>query len=352
MRVHVYPGDTGGCGHYRLAWPAEVLAERGHDISVFFPGVQSTLPVTMIRSGNQVRCRIDQHPGCDILVIQRPLDWRWTLAIPELRKIGVRVVADIDDNFHAMHGSHSGYYQVHPRTSPEHNFEHLARALNLVDLVTVTTPTLAARYGRHGRCVIIPNSVPTAFLRDRTPNDRPVIGWPGATDTHPDDLRVVGPAVANQVRAGVEFKVVGKPEGVARDLKIPDDGFTLHPWVPMSQYPAALATIDVGIVPLQPNQFNEAKSALKGLEMAACHVPFVASATYDYRRLAAEGAGILAERPKDWDRALRSLVASAAMREDVADRGFAAASAWTIEAQAWRWEEAWLGRPEAVRRTS
>ena len=49
---------------------------------------------------------------------------------------------------------------------------------------------------------------------------------------------------------------------------------------------AQVAQLDTGIVPLQRSRFNEAKSNLKGLEYAALGVPFVASPTAEYERLA------------------------------------------------------------------
>ena len=40
-------------------------------------------------------------------------------------------------------------------------------------------------------------------------------------------------------------------------------------WVELDEWPDAFGALDVGIVPLAPNRFNEAKSSLKMLEMAA-----------------------------------------------------------------------------------
>jgi hypothetical protein len=60
-------------------------------------------------------------------------------------------------------------------------------------------------------------------------------------------------------------------------------------------------------VPLSKCAFNEFKSNLKGLEMAASGNPFVASPTESYIELHAHGAGELARKPKDWHRALDRL---------------------------------------------
>jgi hypothetical protein len=68
----------------------------------------------------------------------------------------------------------------------------------MADLVTVTTPELKKIYGGGGKaeqCKIIPNYVPQAYLDievELEHRDRPVIGWTGSVDTHPNDLQQVG----------------------------------------------------------------------------------------------------------------------------------------------------------------
>ena len=58
---------------------------------------------------------------------------------------------------------------------------------------------------------------------------------------------------------------------------------------------------DIGVVPLNlPLDFNEAKSALKGLEYAAAGIPFVASPSGEYKRLASMGIGRIASTPDEW----------------------------------------------------
>jgi hypothetical protein len=52
-----------------------------------------------------------------------------------------------------------------------------------------------------------------------------------------------------------------------------------------------MAGIDIGLVPLEARDYNRAKSALKGMEYAACGIPFVASPSPEYIRFA---CGILA----------------------------------------------------------
>ena len=99
--------------------------------------------------------------------------------------------------------------------------------------------------------------------------------------------------------------------------------------------------MDIGIVPLRASAFNDAKSYLKGLEYAALGIPFVASSTPEYARLADLGVGVLSVSKKDWYRHLDRLLKSPYYREDVASRGFEWAKTQTYELRAYQWAEAW-----------
>ena len=335
--VHVYPADLGGCGHYRLAWPAQALQALGHDVVLFPPGEVTTVPVSVLNG--KVFIRTGNLP--DVLVIQRPLHWMWSQAIPRLREKGVRVVVDIDDDLNNLHGSHCGFWDVHPKGNPVANYRWMERALDVADLVTVTTPALAARYASHGRWQLIRNYVPAVYLTVEHPrHERVAVGWSGTVATHPGDLNVVGNALARaQRKTGFDFLQIGEPEGVERALGLKP----VHvPWVPIQDYPTALAQFDVGIVPLAISAFNQAKSYLKGLEMAAVGVPFVASPTEAYSELAARGVGDLAANPKEWERAIRRLVEDEAYRAERAADGRERAMHLTIEGNVHHWEHAWL----------
>ena len=276
----------------------------------------------------------------DVLVIQRPMDWMWSQAIPKLRREGVRVVVDIDDDMHSLHGSHCGFWDVHPKGNPRANYKWLERALSQASLITVTTPALVERYGALAPHQVIPNFVPAVYLTVEHPrHDEVTVGWAGTVATHPGDLNVIGSGLARARRkTPFVFMQLGEPEGVHRAVGVEP----VHlPWVPIEEYPRSLAQFDVGIVPLAPSAFNEAKSWLKGLEMAAVGVPFVASPTTPYLTLAARGAGDIASNPKEWEHAIRKLVSDPAYRADRAADGKERAMFLTIEGNVTFWENAW-----------
>lgn len=343
MRVAVWPADEGGCGFYRLTWAARALIDQGADIDLRLPGDGSGLDGLFVtQDGIERLVALQTAPEVDVVVLQRPLAaWRADL-VPLLQQAGVRVVVELDDDFEAIHPRNVSWRNTHPKHSPGLNREHLMRACRQADLVTVTTPALARRYGRHGRCVVIPNHVPARYL-DITagPHDGLVVGWTGSLATHPTDLQVTRGAVGRMIaETGARCAVVGTGVGVRDALDLHADPAATG-WVSLDEYPVAMAQADVGVVPLADIAFNHGKSWLKMLEYAALGVPVIASPTSDNVRLHALGVGLLAEKPKHWAAHLRRLLADADLRAEMSFAGRAVARTLTIEGNADRWWDAW-----------
>jgi hypothetical protein len=344
MRVVVYPADTGGCGHFRIIWPAELLRAAGHDVEIRPPADR----------GLKLRIGADDHAedvldvdDADVIVFQR-LTHQWMAeAVPLLRAKGVAVVVDIDDDLTTVHPRNPAYDSMHPRNAGRrkggdihrHSWQHLAAACREATLVTVSTPALLERYARHGRGHVIYNHLPDHYY-GVPHDDSGVIGWPAALASHPDDPSVIGGAVARLVSEGAGFRVVGDPVGVGAAF-----GLTADPagrtGVDVNGWPAAVAELGVGIAPLADTRFNAAKSWLKPLEMSALGVPWVASPRAEYVRLHRMGAGVLADTPRRWYRELKRLVDSPALRAERAEEGRAVAEGLRLSRNAWRWWEAW-----------
>lgn len=325
LKTLVHPADQGGCGHYRILWPARALAEQGHDVTVGDGHVPA---------------------GTDVVVVQRPL--RRTYAeqvIPLLQSHGIAVVVEVDDDFRTIDPRNPAWRDAHPRLSPDRNWQWLDKAAALADLVTVTTPALAARYGCHGRVIVLPNYIPWSHTTvQAVPEDRPVLGWTGSVATHPGDLDVAAAAVRHALAAHPQwrFRAVGGAQTLRALGLDPGQGHETVPWTTdLTDYLKQYARLDAAVVPLAPGPFNEAKSWLKGLEAAAVGVPFVASSTGPYRHLHELGAGLLADSRRDWKRQLGRLLDDEPLRLDLAAAGRQVAAGLTVEGHAWRWAEAW-----------
>lgn len=277
-----------------------------------------------------------------MVVIQRPLSaWRADV-VPLLQAQGVRVVVEIDDDFATIHPRNQSFTTCHPRRNPGTNWNHLSRACRAADLVTVTTPALARRYGSHGRVAVLPNLVPERYLAvTKDDHDGLFVGWTGGLNTHPTDLQVTRGAVARTVEAhGATMAVLGTGWGVQEALGLSEPPLASG-WVDIRDYPEAMAQFDIGIVPLDDIEFNKAKSALKLCEFSALGVPAVATPTPDNVRMFGEGVGVMAAKPKHWAAALRRLLTEPEHRAEVAGRGREVMARHTIEGNTDRWWDAW-----------
>lgn len=341
MRVIVYPADRGGCGCYRLIWPAQALIADGRDCVIVADGDPGQLEAKFVDDPDP-RVVDVVPPDADVVVLQRPLAKFMPDAITALQSHGIAVVVEIDDNFNAIHPRNTAWAPAHPRHSPDRNFHHLTEAARRADLVTVSTPALAQTYGGHGRVKVVRNCVPASYLEVFAPPHSGVrVGWTGSIQTHPDDLEETRGAVGRILREQeATFTVVGTGNGVRARLGLPEEPHAFG-WVPIEHYPYAMSQIDVGIVPLADSLFNRSKSWLKMAEFAALNVPVIGSATPENVKLQRRGIGLVAAKPREWERHLRALVRSSAMRAELAMQGRQAMRELTIEANAWRWWEAW-----------
>lgn len=337
MRVAVFPSDDGGCGWYRLRWPATILAAQGHDIVVdpesmeFYRHAETHEPVAV-------------HLDADVAVMQRVTRRIAVDFIATLKAAGHRVIVDVDDDLDALHPAHP-YRGV--LDGEERSADNLHAACELADLVTCTTQPLADRYAAHGRYVILPNLVPASYLSTKARRRGPLrVGWTGRPISHLGDALVMGRRVGPVVAAaGAQFCAWGlsAPETFAQ-VGVPPGARVTVPHRPLrSGYPASVAELSVGLVPLADSDFNRAKSWLKGIEYAALGVPFVASPLPEYLKLAALGVGVLAASPGEWADHVGRLLASPAERDEMAEAGRALMAGLTYEAHAHRWWDAWSG---------
>jgi glycosyltransferase involved in cell wall biosynthesis len=345
VKVVAYPADQGGCGFYRLIHACRTLIGQGADVDYIVdddPQERQLQAQWHEHADGRVEVVDVIAPDADVVVLQRPLRAHIPGAIRQLQAKGVRVVVEIDDDFEHISPRNISWTSVQPHLSPGRNRRHLKEACEIADLVTVSTPALANVYASHGRFVVIPNCVPADYLLIRQEaHPETYVGWSGSTETHPDDLQVCGNGIARALAAtGAKMAIVGTGRGVRYNLGLPEIPLASG-WRSLPDYPEALAQFDVGIVPLELTPFNEAKSWLKGLEMAAVGVPFVASPTQQYRDLTMMGAGLLAETPRQWEGLVKRLVRDVEYRAEVAAAGRAVAEQWTIERNIERWTDAW-----------
>lgn len=288
-------------------------------------------------TGTRVTEYLPQVGDADTVVLNRPMEPGIAEQIRLWREEGRRVIVDLDDCFETVSPNHVVY--------GTYTTESLHLACKAASVVTCSTPALVQRYG-YGHGELLRNRVPADRLSVRRAGRRepvPWVGWYGSLASHPDDPAVTRGGVADGMHGtGAEFIYVG-PKSEARQLAtiLGVDRVTALGYYSMMGLPAIVAEFDIGVVPLDLSLFNQAKSALKGLELAAVGVPVIASPTDEYRLLAAEGACLLAAGPNAWAAAVSGLLRDPGWRAEQAERGRYWAATQTYEEHADSWRTVW-----------
>jgi hypothetical protein len=317
-----------------MFWPATAIAqsESNIDIEVVAPGSISGIG-GLARDGNLYKASFP--PDADIVILQRPSNRYLAQAVPMMREAGVTVIVDMDDDLSLIHPANPAFRLMHPKNDPMSNWQNARDACRDASLVIVSTDALLDRYASHGRGVVLRNCVPEIYLKiDHEDSD--MLGWAGALHSHPDDPKVLGPALA---RVGRTLEVFGPEDPLlprAFGCAVNTSGS-----LPLQEWPYSIAKIGVGIAPLMDTKFNTCKSWLKPLEYAACGVPWVGSPAAEYTRLHSLGCGEIAAKPKQWVTAIQRLLGSPSLRQEQSEAGRLVAASLTIEGNAWRWLEAW-----------
>jgi len=346
VKTYVFPADVSGCGYYRLIWPSEVLRRAGYDVEVVTPNKRNNKLSGVMHGDTMTEVKIPDD--ADVIVLQRVTHRHLVQAMHLMRRRGVAVVVDFDDDLTCIHPANPAFTMLHPHQGMrDHSWENTLRAADAATLVTVSTPALTQRYGRRDHARVLFNMVPKRML-DVPRSDSDVVGWAGSVHSHPTDLQALGPSIAQHLQSGGRFRVAGPEVGVRDALgllattRLEATGVIAD----LDAWPLAVASLGIGVAPLADTKFNAAKSWLKLAEYAACGVPCVGSPRSEYVRINKLGVGQLAKNPGEWKSRIARLVDDAALREELSQRGRDVMRDYTIEGNAWRWYEVWT---EALR---
>lgn len=341
MKVYAVAADDGGCGFYRIQEPSRIAAAMGVDVTV-----SSEIPCSAtIDKSTQMTEVHEVHLDVDLIIIQRPLDNSMSSVLAQAKRQGIATIVEIDDDFEMLHTANFAHSNIegHKHTGPQ----WIRNACEIVDHVTVSTPALE-KYGK-GKSTVLRNCVPESIF-DFKPvyeleSDVLTVGWTGTTQVHPYDLQVTRGALKDFLKDNhLRFNVVGDGLDVQAFLQLDKDtpfGFT--GWKPLEEYYETLRnTMNIGIVPLEISSFNQAKSALKGLEMAALGIPFIASPTREYERFELYGVGKTASGASEWKKHLQKWIDKPLTREsDARKYREIVYNENTIERNASEWVETW-----------
>lgn len=317
-------GQPGGCTNVRMMIPGLHLNEIGHKVMVGEigwkdgEGFVAVKPIERLKAKH--RSVIKEYSWSfdklDVVVLKLFMHKDAVKYIELAKSYGQTVIIDTDDHFEKLPEDNLAFITTDPARNPDNNREHLISTYSVADGIIASTKFLEQRMLQYNDTVYrVKNSLdPQNFIyRLDTAGFKPTIGWVGIMMWRVDDLKhVSGPIKTTIEKYGLNFHHTGimldRPKWIAEALNIDPERVTGFTGSRPQYYGNVFMPIDIGIVPLNPNQFNEAKSNLKGLEYALSGIPFIASDTQEYRDLADMGVGRIARSNKDWMKHLKQLL--------------------------------------------
>jgi glycosyltransferase involved in cell wall biosynthesis len=303
---------------YRAHHVVEALALAGLE-AVFVPDEQVAEQFSLILS----------H---DLIVLARLL---YSEVIAELmeraRRLGIPLVYDIDDYvFEPWVLPYVESYRDWARPEALRTMSLRGRCLDRCDYFTGSTLYLAERAAAHGKKTFVLRNGLSALqveLSRQAGKERQAaaradvvrIGYFSGTRTHQADFRIVYPALMALLRAmpSVRLVIVGYLDldefsGLAPFA----DRIDMRPPRDWRELPAEIAQVDINLIPLELNPFNEGKSNLKYYEAGLLQIPSIASPTRILRASITHGHnGLLARTTDEWYAGLKELTARADERE-------------------------------------
>jgi len=300
VRTRFVASDNTGGGHLRAYWPAQHLARSGYDANaaLWYPVPEEY----------------------DVVVLHRPLAKDLPRRVARYREAGLQVVLDEDDDlYHIPKWNAAMRELLYGRGGIAVHEE----AMHMATAVTVSTEPLKALYEDMLDVPVhlCPNHLPTMQVpkMPRPADDtRVLVNWAGITLSHGQDLEWLKPAVT-QLLKGCTFVTIGDPDtpGV---LGVPDDvEVELFPFVhDMPNLYTMMGYADIGIVPLLPGTFNEAKSWLKALEYMTQGVPVVVVDLPEQRKVVSDGYnGFVVSTPQEMAERVQQLVHDPELRREM-----------------------------------
>ena len=243
----------------------------------------------------------------------------------EARRLGLPVLYDIDDPLFSVsaYETYGNMAEVDPGLKAHFVAEapRYAEMMNGADLVTVSTPGLAAHarlYTRrpvHLRRNFADAETLEAGARAMAARGAPDgvfrVVFASGSQGHEADFMQIAQVLTEVITAapGRELLILGHfdlaklpPALVARTVH--------HRFVPYARYLSELAAADVAVMPLADDIFNRCKSAVRVIDAASVGVPAVVSDIGDLPALIAAGqTGHVARGTQDWREALGRLAA-------------------------------------------
>lgn len=320
MRIAIVT-DIHQLNSWYRAFPLLELHQRGHEVHLDTNGDEIVF---------------EQLRRFDVVHIYRYWEPHVVKVARKLREAGVGIVWDNDDDLTTGNAGTANAVKKNALRS-QHIRAGMMRMLQLANIVTVPSETLAAQYREWGAADVrvVENYLRPDYAASAVPRHPGVtVGWTACAE-HEHDMKHF------ELRAVMRRLLDAHPElhvmSVGIDLALPPERYTRFPIVEYRDLASHVARFDIGIAPIADIPFNRARSNVKVKEYAAVGVPWLASPIGPYAGLGEKQGGRLV--PDDrWHEELSRLIGDARARRKLAKRGLKWARGETAVAGAAEWE--------------
>lgn len=359
-----------GCGHARMKLPAKYLSEVYEE--------HMEVETSMIMDPNKWVTMLDEKrklfkKNYHLTIHQRQYGTPNLQNFRFLRnKLKIPCVYEIDDFLHGVHPDSSAYYAYNKNIHKE-RFENIDNYLRESDAITVTTEYLKRMYKDYNKHIyVLPNFIDVEDVyseenyknkeknTNRHEHDGEIwIGWAGS-NTHLPDLKIASEAIVKIVNKYSNVKLVlGGWDGYFRDKdgnihypeknpwkNIPENKKIVISWAKnMKDYSKMLTNFDIGIAPLEDNDFNRCKSDIKYKEYAGAGVPCIASSVEPYKNTIKDGEDGLLVKSKgatfnSWYKKIKKMVEDRDLRIKIGKKARErAVKEFDIKKNIYRWKD-------------
>lgn len=279
---HSYVADRGGCGHIRVIFPSLLFNSLKYKDNEFYASYNWNFIMDN-----------DFYKFKKFIIFQRPATKQHLEFIKVLKKIGIKTIYEIDDDFFDIpkwNMAHSYYKE---------NIKHIKEMLKIVDGVSVSTLPLKSKISKYNKNIVInPNHLPK-FLWGKQLNPIPIkskprILWAGSSNHFSVDKNKggdFGDELIHFIKKTVDIYQWVFMGGFPQELNCVKDKIEYHKWQNIYDYPNYLKSlkINLGVVSLEHNEFNKGKSDIKAKEFVHCGIPTVFTRFGPYNNLTCTG---------------------------------------------------------------
>lgn len=309
LKIFGFLKSDGGCDWYRAKQPLiHIAASKEAQVRLFYKGDD----FEWFGADEAAEKLEEALRWADILLIPRISEDRLVNVLKQFQSMGKKIVTELDDDLFKVSPLTQQYkdfgledftYEVNGEKlevwkdgknidlgKNRHHRKNMIESLRMADMLLTTTTDLAEVYKPYTNNIrVCPNSVNINMWKKLplVPHQGIRMGWFGG-DTHYQDWLLIAPVLKAFMEQNPDVTLVlmgAKFDGTLKGID--PSRIEHHNWTDVSAYPykAAIVDLDFAVIPLVDNDFNNGKSPIKWLEMAALEVPAVTSYVKPYQAM-------------------------------------------------------------------